>query len=296
MNDYIALRIDINPCSEDTTDLMAAFLADEGYESFEPDLSGLTAYIKADDYEEDKINDILAGFPLPVSTRMTASLVEGQDWNSEWEKHYFQPILINGRCVVHSTFHKNVPHAEYDILIDPKMAFGTGHHATTSMMVRHLLSIPLEGKNIMDMGTGTGILAILAAQRGAGSVTGIEIDPAACSNAEENFRLNNVEVTLLPGDSARLLELRQKADIFLANINRNVILADLGRYADALVPGGHMYLSGFYQSDIPMILKAASLYGLRSEGELLMHDPSASESDPAADHGPWASLHLVKMQ
>lgn len=294
MNDYIALRINIQSCSEDTTDLMAAFLADVGYESFEPDSDGLTAYIKAQDYSEENITEILAGFPLPVSTRSSVSLVEGQDWNSEWEKNYFQPILIDGRCVVHSTFHKDVPKAEYDILIDPKMAFGTGHHATTSMMVRHLLSHNVEGSVMVDMGTGTGILAILAAQRGAASVTGIEIDPAACLNAEENFRLNRVNVNLLDGDSARLSDLPCQADIFLANINRNVILADLGRYADAIRQGGHMYLSGFYESDIPLIENAARLYNLQPEAYATMHDPSASTSDAAANQGQWASLHLIK--
>ena len=293
MNDYISLRIDATPCSSDITDLLAAFLADEGYESFQPDADGLTAYIRASDYEPDAIDRVLADFPIPFSPQVSSTLVEGEDWNSEWEKNYFRPIVIDDLCVIHSTFHKEVPRARYDILIDPKMAFGTGHHATTSMMLRHILRTPLEGKSVIDMGTGTGILAILAMMHGASQATAIEIDPAACVNTRENLSLNNVDLTLLEGDSSRLAEVKP-ADFFMANINRNVILADLSRYAAALLPGGEMILSGFYQADIPMLTKAASIYGLTVAEEVTMPDPSLTEDDPAGSHGPWASLRLRK--
>ena len=293
MNDYTALRIDLSPCDSDTTDLLAGYLADVGYESFEPDDTGLTAYIPAESFSEQEVRDVLEDFPMQVEPTVSHTLVAGQDWNSEWEKNYFRPIVIGDECVIHSTFHTDISHARYDIVIDPKMAFGTGHHATTSMMLRHILNSDIEGRQVIDMGTGTGILAILAKMKGAAEVTGIEIDPAACANAAENVALNNVEVRLLEGDSSRLADIGG-ADLFLANINRNVILADLSRYAEALKPDGEMILSGFYASDIPLIERAAEIYGLRPIGILTMPDPNLTEDDPARKHGDWASVRLHK--
>lgn len=293
MNDYISLRIDADPASEDITDLLAAFLADSGYESFEPDESGLTAYIRSSDFNINDVENIVSGFPISTSLKISYELVEGKDWNEEWEKNYFQPIVIEGECVVHSTFHTDVPEAEYDIVIDPKMAFGTGHHATTSMMIRHLLRIPLENKRVIDMGTGTGILAILAMMRGAAEASGIEIDPCAADNARENVRLNNVAVRIITGDSSALATLDQ-ADLFIANINRNVILADLDRYAASMKTGAEMLLSGFYESDIPIIGRAASLSGLEIIDTLTAIDPHLTPDDPAQPHGLWASIRLRK--
>lgn len=193
---------------------------------------------------------------------MTTAVVEGRDWNEEWEKNYFQPIVIGNRCVVHSSFHHDVPEAQYDIVIDPKMAFGTGHHATTSLILDQLLDMPLEGKSVIDMGTGTAILAILAALRGAKPVTGIEIDPFAHANAIENVALNgHPEIRLILGDASALEDVAP-AEVFIANINRNVITGDIAAYASRLVAGGTMLLSGFYVEDIPVVEAAASVVGL----------------------------------
>ena len=168
MNDYTELRVDLSPCSETFTDIVAAILADAGYESFVADEKGVTAYIPVGQYSAEAVDSALAAFPVEgVAFSLRAVTVPGQDWNSEWEKHYFQPIVVDNRCVIHSSFHKNIPECDYDIVIDPKMAFGTGHHATTSLIIGQLLQMPLEGKTLIDMGTGTGILAILAAMRGA---------------------------------------------------------------------------------------------------------------------------------
>lgn len=151
MNDYLSVRVDLSPCSTDATDLAAAFLADAGFESFEPDESGLTAYIRASEDGEKLAKEALQDFPFEAEIAISSEFIKGEDWNSEWEKNYFKPILIDDLCVVHSTFHKDVPSAKYDIVIDPKMAFGTGHHDTTSQMMRHILSLPLEGKSVIDM-------------------------------------------------------------------------------------------------------------------------------------------------
>ncbi len=278
---YYKVRFDCTPASEDITDLLAAFLADLGYESFEPDGSGLTAYVQASEYSEDAISEILLDFPMETSISFTSEFIESQNWNEEWEKHYFQPIVIAGECVVHSSFHKDIPEATYDILIDPKMAFGTGHHATTSQMMRYILDMKvMEGKTVIDMGTGTGILAILCKMRGAGSVTGIEIDPGAFENAVENAALNSQAIDFICGD-ASTLDNCEPSDIFLANINRNVITTDIAKYAEKIKSGGVLLLSGFYTSDIPIIMATAEPLGF-----------TLDKTSEEGDH--WAALRLTK--
>lgn len=278
---YYKVRFECTPCNEDITDLMAAFLADLGYESFEPDGSGLTAYIQASDFSEEAICEMLEYFPMETSAVFNSEYIESRNWNEEWEKHYFQPIVIAGECVVHSSFHKDVPEAKYDIMIDPKMAFGTGHHSTTSQMMRYILGIDgIDGKSVIDMGTGTGILAILCKMRGAGNVTGVEIDPGAFENAVENAALNSQAIGFICGDASVLAQL-EPADIFLANINRNVITTDIARYAEKIVSGGMLLLSGFYTADIPIVMAAAKPLGLTLE-----------EATEEGEH--WAALRLVK--
>ena len=261
MQDYINLRIDVANCSEDITDLLAAFLADEGFETFVPDEKGLTAYIKKEIFNFDKIKDILSDFPIKTDFEINYEVEPGKDWNEEWEKNYFQPIVIADKCVVHSSFHKDVPQAQYSIMIDPKMAFGTGHHATTSGMINLILEEDFKGKYVIDMGTGTGILSFLCKMRGASEVVGIEIDRAAYDNAVENAKLNNLEINMILGDASALKDLA-KADFFMANINRNIITEDLHSYALHLKDKGKMFLSGFYRKDIPIVMEAAGKEGL----------------------------------
>lgn len=278
MNDYTEVRLSLDPCSETFTDILAAMLADEGYESFVPDADGLTAYIRKSDFSSSTLDRIIRDFPLETTITATETTVEGRDWNAEWEKHYFKPIVIDDLCAIHSSFHTDVPECRYDIVIDPKMAFGTGHHATTTLILRRLLSMDINGKKVVDMGTGTGILAILADMRGAARIDAIEIDEFACENARENLRLNHADrVELHLGDATTLAAIRD-VDIFLANINRNIITSDLAAYADTLSPGASVILSGFYEEDIPVIMNVAEALGLRY-----------------ADHSVldrWASLHL----
>lgn len=266
MNDYIELRLDAEPCNETITDVLAALLCEEGYESFVPDDNGLTAYIKKEDFNPDILDQVISQSPIPVKASYSFSTVEGEDWNKEWEKNYFQPIVVGDRCVIHSSFHTGIPVMEYDIVIDPKMAFGTGHHQTTSLIIEQLLRIDMTGLSVMDMGTGTGILAILSAMRGATRVEAIEIDEFAHTNAVENVSLNHhPEINVILGDAAKLQEV-EPVDLFIANINRNIITADLPRYAKTLKPGGTMLLSGFYEDDIPVIMDAAEAVGLHKTG------------------------------
>lgn len=273
MNDYIELRVDLNPCDEAATDVLAALLAEHGYESFVPDEYGLTAYVREGDFDAGILRDVIAEMPFEgITADSRWEKVEGRDWNAEWEKNYFQPIVIDGRCVIHSSFHNDIPAADYDIVIDPKMAFGTGYHQTTTLIIRHLLGEDLNGKSVTDVGTGTGILAILAAMRGASPVNAIEIDEFAHVNAVENVALNgHGEINVILGD-ASALEALEPADILLANINRNIILNDLGRYAQALVPGGEMVLSGFYSADADIILADAEKLGLAYKSRTSIDD------------------------
>lgn len=278
MNDYIEARISLTPCSETITDIAAALLADAGYESFVPDGEGLTAYIRKECFDRAATDAALAALPFDPEITVSINEIEGRDWNSEWERNYFRPIVAGGgKCVIHSSFHADYPHAEYDITIDPKMAFGTGHHATTSLIIDRLLQMDLKGRRVMDMGTGTAILAILAAMRGA-EVSAVEIDEFAHANALDNVKLNHhPEISIALGDASALRDVKD-IDLFLANINRNVITADMERYAATLAPGADVIFSGFYVEDIPVVAEAAARCGLT----VVDH----------TERNRWASLHL----
>lgn len=279
MNNYIEVRLDLNPCTETLTDVLAALLAEEGYESFVPDAHGLTAYVKEEMFDVTALNRVITNFPLDTVITEQHELVEGRDWNAEWEKNYFKPIVVDDQCVIHSSFHSDIPQCKYDIVIDPKMAFGTGHHATTTLMLKWLLGLDLTGMKVVDMGTGTGILAILADMRGAAYVDAVEIDGFAFKNAEENVVLNGTKnVHLHHGDAVTLSKIRD-VDLFIANINRNIITADLPAYVDTLSPGATMLLSGFYEEDIPVIMKVAETLGLHYTAYTIMDK--------------WASLRLT---
>lgn len=275
MNDYYALKVNVTDgCTPDYTDLLAAYLADIDYESFEPDGNSLTAYIKAELFDIEKVHAAIRELPISLPTKIKYRFIEGKDWNEEWEKNYFQPIVVGDRCVIHSTFHRDVPSAQYDIVIDPKMAFGTGHHFTTRLILSYLLDIDLNGKSVIDVGTGTGILAILSKMRGASRVDAIEIDPPAYENACEHTKLNDVDVNVILGDASALVPL-SPADIIIANINRNVIINDLTTYITRLKHGGTMILSGFYEHDIPVLMEVASPLGLTLESRRIENDWAA---------------------
>ena len=250
--DYIEVNFIIEPFEEYISDVLASELGEIGFDSFVPNELGMTAYIIQSAFEESKLTNLLSDFPFEANIEYTVATIEGKNWNEEWEKHYFEPIVIGNDCVIHSSFHKNVPKAKYDIVIDPKMAFGTGHHETTSLVIGQLLTMDLEGKTLLDMGCGTAVLAILAAMRGAKDILAIDIDTWCTENSIENIVANNISGIEVQLGGAELLE-GKKFDIVIANINRNILLADMEQYAACLTSGGELYMSGFYVEDIPLI-------------------------------------------
>jgi ribosomal protein L11 methyltransferase len=263
--DYIEVHFFIEPNEEFLSDALAGMLSDIGFESFVPNGAGIDAYIQKKDFDEQKITETINTFPFTASIVYKTSYIESKDWNEEWEKNYFEPIIIGNECIIHSSFHINVPKAQYDIIINPKMAFGTGHHETTGLMIEYLLHMDLEGKNVLDMGCGTSVLAILAKMRGAKHVTAIDIDTWCVDNSLENIVLNNVSnIDVKLGDAGLLDD--KHFDIILANINRNILLEDMRKYAGCLPENGELYMSGFYQEDIQKIETEAEKYHLLLKG------------------------------
>lgn len=264
MNDYTKVKFTVTPNEEIATDVLAALLADTGFESFVPEDDGLSAYVPQALYNAGAVASVAAGFPLPgYEISYVSEFIEGEDWNAEWEKNYFQPIVLGKDCVIHSTFHKDVPKARYDILIDPKMAFGTGYHQTTCHMLRAILNSEMQGKSVLDMGCGTALLAILARKHGATDVVAIDIDEFAYENAKENIVLNgtpDIEVRL---GGAEAIKESDSFDFVIANINRNILLMDIVNYVRAMHAGSQLFISGFYTDDMDILKEEAARHGLR---------------------------------
>lgn len=259
---YTAVHFKFAFAEDFAADIFVAELAELGFESFENDAEGIIAYIPSVNYQEQLLAGLIETFPYAGAEIKETLTIADQNWNEEWEKHFFQPIVIDDKCVIHSSFHTGIPSMEYDILIDPKMAFGTGHHATTSLIVSELLQLDLRGKSLLDMGCGTAVLAILASKRGADPITAIDIDNWCTENSLENIALNHVDnIEVLQGDASLLPG--RRFDIVLANINRNILLADMHLYADCLPQGGILYMSGFYTEDVPQIEAEAVKLGFR---------------------------------
>jgi len=263
---YYELNISLSPNTETNRNVISALLAEIGFESFIESETGLNAYITEKYFSEEAVACVVENFLIPgVVIQHQANRIKNRNWNEEWEKNYYQPIVIRDKVIIHSSFHKDIPTYPFDILIDPKMAFGTGHHATTAMMVAYLLERNLEGKSVLDMGCGTAVLAILAHKKGAKPVVAIDNDEWAYENSLENIRINHAEGIQVRLGDASLLE-NERYDFIYANINRNILLNDIPSYAACMNPGASLFLSGFYKEDISIISEACLKQSLEIKG------------------------------
>ncbi|MDR2130342.1 MAG: 50S ribosomal protein L11 methyltransferase [Odoribacteraceae bacterium] len=261
---YTEVTFHVAPHDEEVAEILVAYLGEQGFESFVYTDDGIKAYILSAQFHPGTMEQV-AALPLfraGYTVTWEIEEIENRDWNKLWEES-FTPVVVANRVRVRAGFHDALPGFEHDIVIDPRMSFGTGHHATTVLMIEAILALqPLDGKEVLDMGCGTGILSILAAKVGAGRVTGIDIDEWAYRNALDNLAANPVrDVTIRLGD-VRLLDGSERYDLILANINRNILLEDMPRYAGVLRAGGTLVTSGYYLVDLPRIREKALSLGL----------------------------------
>lgn len=257
--EYIEVAIKITPFSEENAEIVTAEICDLPFESFSNEDPYLKCYIQKELYNAHELRIVMSALEgMEFSTEINATLVPPVNWNAKWESE-FTPIVVDGKCTIKASFHKGLKRTRYNITIDPKMAFGTGHHQTTYMMCRALLNNEesVRGKVVMDMGCGTAVLAILAAKMKAAKVYGIDIDAVASISAYDNAKMNRVGKLMETycGD-ASLLQMGTY-DVLLANINRNILLQDIPTYSRSLRHGGLLMVSGFYTDDMPMLVAAA---------------------------------------
>lgn len=275
--DYYEFVFKLQTEEEYKKDLLLQSLAEAGFDSFEDNEGGFKAYIMQSAYDESLLNEVLTPYLTMMDLSYEKLVVENKNWNEVWESN-FNPIQIDDSCYIRATFHEGRPEFPYEIIIDPKMSFGTGHHQTTSMMLSFLLRDGAEQKAVLDMGCGTAIIAILARKLGASRVLAIDYDQVCYDSAVENAALNNVDLEVRCGSSEAIPE--EHFDIIYANINRNILLDQLERYAGASKPGTLLYLSGFYSEDIPVLAEKARRYGF------------VMQEEKALDN--WRALKLLK--
>ena len=256
---YIGYYFKAKPL-EPVVEILIAELGYAGFESFVETEEGVTAYIQKEEWQDNILDDIHVLNSDEFEISYTHEDIEQTNWNEEWEKN-FKPIVVDATCSVRAPFHDK-PNTQYDIVIEPKMSFGTGHHETTHMMIQHILSNDVAGKSVLDMGCGTGVLAILAEMKGAKPIDAIDIDNWCYLNSLENVERNNCsEISMYEGDATLLKE--KQYDVIIANINRNILLRDLKIYISCLNSNGMLLLSGFYSHDIPVIEQECNLHGLK---------------------------------
>ena len=246
-------------------DILVAELGQVGFESFTENPDGVEAYIQKADWNASLLDDIQILQSEEVTFSYDVKEIEQVNWNEEWEKN-FEPIVVADQVSIRAPFHEN-PGLKYDIVIEPKMSFGTGHHETTHLMIQHLMELDLQGKKVLDMGCGTGILAIFAEMKGAAALDAIDIDNWCYENSLENVERNNCHhISVFEGDASLLKS--DVYDVIIANINRNILLKDMSVYADSLKENGVLLLSGFYTEDIEKINESAESNGLKQDKKL----------------------------
>jgi len=267
---YKKVTITLTPYSETAIDILTAQMGEIGFDSFEETDNGVIGYAMENNFDADKLTGLT---PLIDNIKMqyTIDTIPDEDWNKEWEENYFKPIVIGGKCRIRSPFHETDKNIPYEIIINPQMSFGTGYHETTTMMIEYLLEKEIANKDVLDMGCGTGILGIMASMRGAKTVDCIDIDEWCYKNTIENAQLNNrTNITTIHG-GAEVLN-NKHYDIIIANINRNILIENLAKYATVLKKGGTMMLSGFYTADSEAIVAEAKRLGLRLVETKVMND------------------------
>lgn len=257
---YIAYDFNLSP-KEPATEMLIAQLGYVGFESFVEQDNGVTAYIQKQDWNPKILDDVFLLHSNEFNITFEHNEIAQTNWNEEWEKN-FNPIQVDDLVSIRAPFHTN-PSLQFDIVIEPKMSFGTGHHETTHMMVQHLLALDLDTKKVLDMGCGTGILAIFAEMKGAKPIDAIDIDRWCYENSLENIQRNNCNhITVYEGDASVL---KEKYDVIIANINRNILLSDMKTYTDCLNKNGVLLLSGFYKEDIAIIDNEVTKHGVTFE-------------------------------
>ncbi len=263
--DYQKITISFSPFQEWLRDILNAQMAEIGFDSFVETEEGFEAFIPDKNFSEENLNKVLNAFSDDFEFEVKSEFIKDQNWNKEWEKNYFEALVIGGECSIRAPFHTEYPRAKYEIVIEPNMAFGTGNHETTATIVESILQKDLSGKTILDMGCGTGILSILASMKGAKRITAIDIDKWSYEGTLENAKLNQIKnIDVYLGD-AKLLT-NQNFDLIFANIHKNVLLDDMEAYYKVLNHGGTLIMSGFYSEDIPDIKAKAESLGLKDVG------------------------------
>lgn len=273
--DFIEVRLFNNV---QYNDVIIAWLGENDYDMFDEREDGVNAYIAANLFNEENLKNAISLIPdASKNIRYFTSLIKDQNWNKKWESN-FEPVFIDQRVYIRAPFHEPSGKFEYEIVIEPKMSFGTGHHATTSLMMQLMLQSNVKNKSVLDMGCGTGVLAILSKKLGAKKITAIDIDEWAYTNSLENCAVNDAPEILVRQGNAGLIE-NQKFDIILANINRNILLEDLPQYAKSLNPMGEVFLSGILFEDFEIIFQRCLEFKLELIKKLSQNN--------------WLALHLI---
>lgn len=274
--EYLEFKI---ACNEAYREILIAVLAEIGFDSFLETETGIEAYITEDLFDRTAFDEVIAQYRIPGEISVEEGRMAKVNWNEEWEKNY-DPIEVGDQVYVRASFHAPKEGVAHEIIINPKMSFGTGHHATTYLMLTHQLNLDHQGKRVIDIGSGTGILAIMAHKLGAGEVQALDIDEWCVENGEENFALNGLPDVKMGLGTIREVAPQGTFDIVLANINKNVLLDEMEVYADLVQPNGHLLLSGFYEHDIQDIVDKAQAFGL------VLKDQKSKNN--------WAALVLQK--
>ena len=251
-------------CDPDFSEILMAEIAEAGFDSFMETDKGFEAYVELEKYDKDQLQHVKEKYGSQTQIVFYQDRIQKQNWNEEWEKSY-QPIIVDDRCLIRASFHQIEKAYPYEIIITPKMSFGTGHHQTTYLMIKNQLDIDHKNKRVMDAGCGTAILSIMAMKRGASSVEAFDIDEWSVINGKENIEVNHCTNINLRQGKLSELSMEGTFDIILANINKNILLEEIKQYQTFLVPDGFLLLSGFYTPDIPDLLREAAEYNLVEE-------------------------------